>query len=219
MVSMGARDLGRRVRSERVRERRRTVPDLIFEAPLVSPDEARLRERGARLERLLDELHGSVGPSAWPSVEALVTTLVELYEGGITRLVAHARAAAVDRDALDARLTGDEWVAGLLALHGLHPVPLEVRVTRALDEVHHAALTADCRFELVAIGRAAITLRLTHEAGASASIARSLAAVAARAVEQVAPEVAAVDVQGLPATPPAATSFVSVERLVSGGRR
>ena len=190
-----------------------------IEAPEVSPDQARLRECGTRIERLLDELHTSVGPTAWPRVEALVTTLVELYECGITRLVSHARAAANDRDALDATLTGDEVVAGLLALHGIHPVPLEERVRRALDEVHRVAVTDGCRCELASVDRSTVTLRLSLVAGASHAVARALAAVASRAVEQAAPEIAAVDVVGLPPAPAPTPSLVSVERLVSKGRR
>ena len=49
-------------------------------------------------------------------------------------MVAHV----ADRDddgALAEALAGDELVAHLLLLHGLHPVPLEERVRGALDEV------------------------------------------------------------------------------------
>src|SRR5690242_5737456 len=105
-------------------------------------DAAMIREHDARLTRLLADAEAACGPAAWPRVESVITALIELYGAAIERLVVSARELAPD-GALDARIDDDELVSSLLLLHGLHPISLERRVTRALERLRreepHAA--------------------------------------------------------------------------------
>src|SRR5688500_10644675 len=93
-----------------------------------------LRATGERIETLL-EAASTGGRVARERAEELVRLVVDLYGAGLERLleIVH-EAGRLDDDLLD-RLTGDDLVASLLAVHGLHPHDVATRVVWALDGV------------------------------------------------------------------------------------
>jgi hypothetical protein len=92
-----------------------------------------------RVEQLLGRLEEVPGP-AGELAGAAVAALTELYGEALGRAVTCARAdPAVLRS-----LTDDALVGHLLALHGVHPDPVERRVARAVDGL---------RLELSSLGR------------------------------------------------------------------
>ena len=139
-------------------------------------------ETSGRIERLLDEVRGSVGPLAWRRVDELVTSLVDLYGRALERML-----AAVDPAARPA-LAGDELLASLFALHGLHPLPLDARIRQTLEELAPTFGT----LQLVALDGTALRLRAVDApaiAGGAAAIERVLV--------EAAPELERVEVEGL----------------------
>ena len=82
------------------------------------------RESAARIDMLL----AGVGDGG----EELVRTVADLYGAGLQRMLEllHESGVLTD-DALDA-LAGDDLVAGLLLVHGLHPHDAATRVGLAL---------------------------------------------------------------------------------------
>lgn len=84
-----------------------------------------------RIEELLDGIAENGGPGVAHAAEELVRVLMRFYGAGLEQVVAVAKAAA--GDAVVHRLAADPLVAGLLALHDLHPVPVEQRLEHALD--------------------------------------------------------------------------------------
>jgi hypothetical protein len=89
-----------------------------------SPDEliGRVQELQAQLE--------SLDPIARGMAEELVSAVVQMYGAGLERIV-----AAVGDSPLRDELVADPVVASLLLIHDLYPVPLEERVTEALERV------------------------------------------------------------------------------------
>jgi hypothetical protein len=77
-----------------------------------------------RIEPLLAELEKSLAPGHFASVEELVRCIVALYGEGLARIPALLAGEGAAGTALWRRLAADERIAGLLALHGLHPEPL-----------------------------------------------------------------------------------------------
>lgn len=143
---------------------------------------------GARVEKLLDELARSAGPQVWPRVEELMRALMELYGRGLGRLFEHLAAAGVLDDGLGQRLADDELVASLLGLHGLHPLPAETRIRRALDEVAPQL----GRIELIALDDGVARLRAVDAPpldGAGETLER--------VVLEAAPELVRVEIDGL----------------------
>ena len=158
------------------------------------------REVGDRIERLLDELQASVDPRAYRAVEELVRQLTDLYGSGLDRILAMVRDA--DPALLDA-LAGDELVASLLLVHGLHPADLEGRVEAALESVRPFLAHHDGDVELLAVDPelGAVRLRLLGSCDGCPSSAVTLQLAVERAIVEAAPEVVRIDVDEAAAQP------------------
>lgn len=173
---------------------------------------AMLVEEDRRIEQLLADAEAACGPTAWPRVEALVAALLELYGEGLRRIVASARRAAQDAEALDERLCSDEVVSSLLLLHDLHPIDLARRLERALDRVRREAPhTAPLR--VVDVTDGIVELRADDD-----DAPLPTTAAVARAIEREAPELSGVRIDGAVVAPIREGGLVPAERLVRGGR-
>jgi len=160
---------------------------------------ADLREHGARIERLMDEVRGMAGPSTWPRVEELLRLVVELYGAGLAHLLAHALEVAEPAGAaLAERLARDELLASLLLLHGLHPVPTRERVERAVERLRAELGTAGEGLELRDVsddGVARLRLAAGASRGGCPSARGGLARAAEQAVLEAAPELLRVEIE------------------------
>jgi Fe-S cluster biogenesis protein NfuA len=143
--------------------------------------------------------------------EELVRLVADLYGAGLERLleIVHEQGALTDEVA-DA-LAGDDLVASLLLVHGLHPYDAGTRIERALaglrGEVELLEVTDD----------GAVRLRLHgsgHGCGSSADVLRT---EVEEAIEAAAPEVTRIDIE----EPAAAVIPVSAlfSRLAEGPSR
>ncbi|BDG01373.1 NifU family protein [Anaeromyxobacter oryzae] len=168
---------------------------------------------GDRIARLLDELRGMAGPTTWQRIEELVRRVVGLYGAGLGRMLALAAADSGRLDpALVARLCDDELVSSLLLLHGLHPLPTEERLARAVEALR-AQLGADVQLDLLGVGAdGVVRLRLAVAPGGCASSGAALARAVEQSLLEAAPEVARVELAG------AAIAEPQRERLVTLGR-
>ena len=111
------------------------------------------RVTGDRIERMLDDLQASTDPETYVQAVELLRLVAELYGAGLARVVELASAQAPD---LVEALAGDELVASLLLVHGLHPETLSSRVEGALARVRPLLAAHGGDAELVGIdeGRA-----------------------------------------------------------------
>lgn len=94
-------------------------------------DDIRWRSAGDRIQNLLDA-SASGGSVARERAEQLVREVSDLYGAALERMLAVAVAA--DPRLAD-RFAGDDLVASLLLVHGLHPHDVRRRVAEALDSV------------------------------------------------------------------------------------
>jgi hypothetical protein len=139
-------------------------------------------DASARIERLLAEVRTSVSPLAGKRVDELIGAVVEVYGHALTRLV------ELVEPARRAELASDELLGSLLALHGLHPSSLEARVKTALE-----GLSAQVgRLELIALEGGVARLRAPD----APALPGGREAIE-RALQEVAPELERVEVEGL----------------------
>ncbi len=156
-----------------------------------------LREVGSRIEHLLDEL-GSVDPLVQARAEELVRLVVELYGAGLARVVELAGEAGPAGRELLAGMAGDELVASLLVLHDLHPEPVEARVRKALDRVRPYLGSHAGGVELLGVdAEGVVRLRLEGSCDGCPSSTVTVKLAIERAIEEAAPEVTRVEVEGL----------------------
>jgi Fe-S cluster biogenesis protein NfuA/nitrite reductase/ring-hydroxylating ferredoxin subunit len=124
-------------------------------------------------------------------VSGRVSELMEFWGEGLARIL-----ATVD-DGTRARLTEDEVVAGLMLMHGLHPVDLETRVSRALDSVRPYLESHGGDVELLGVADGVARLRLEGSCHGCAASRSTLELAIESALEEAAPDLLGLDVEGV----------------------
>jgi Fe-S cluster biogenesis protein NfuA len=180
------------------------------------PAERNLRAATDRIEVLLGDVASLGDPQLRAKAEELVSLLMEMYGSGLARLmeiVDEAGGSAADE--VFARLGADKQVSGILLLHGLHPVELETRVERALDSVRPYLGSHGGDVKLVGIERGVVRLRLEGSCNGCSGSTVTMKLAVEEAIEEAAPDIAGIEVEGMPPQPPPASPLVT---LGSGDR-
>ena len=167
---------------------------------MVDPEVSeRLRATGERIDVLLDA-SGGAGIVARERAEELVRLVTDLYGAGIERILEILHdAGRLDEEVL-AALAGDELVASLLLVHGLHPHGVVERVEQALESVRPYLGSHGGDVELLGVGEdGTVRLRLLGSCDGCPSSAVTLNLAVEGAIESAAPEVTAVEVEEEPA--------------------
>jgi len=149
-------------------------------------DDREARELVARVEALLEEVEGLE-----PATQ-LVQSLVDLYGESLRRIVAGG---------LPRELAEDELIGHLLLLHGLHPVPVGVRVREALAEVSPYLESHGGGVELIGVDDGVVRLRLEGSCNGCPSSAVTLKLAIEDAIHKHAPDVERVEADSPPAAP------------------
>ena len=141
----------------------------------------------ARIESLLAQLGSLPDRRALAWAEDLVRALTDLYGEGMRRVL-----SVVPDSVLDG-LAGDDLVAALLTLHGLHPIDLRQRVDSALETLPRMLGIEDVRVIDAddELGVVKVRLLLTPGLGRSRSTVIELVR---RTVEDAVPDATSVEV-------------------------
>jgi Fe-S cluster biogenesis protein NfuA len=165
-----------------------------------------LREVGSRIERLLAELGADADPSVRRRAEELVRLLVDFYGAALARVVDLA-----DQPLLE-RLADDELVASLLIVHDLHPLPTLARVEAALERVRPYLGSHAGGVQLRGIDQQGVVhLALEGTCNGCQSSTLTVKLSIERAVEEAAPEVTGIDVEGIAAEPQPAGGLLQIQ--------
>ncbi len=149
-----------------------------------------------RLDHLLQQAEHD-DPAALARTREIVQTVLELHAGGLGRILEHVhQAGAAGAAVLDA-CARDELAAGLLLLHGLHPLDLETRVRQALEGVRPYLRSHGGSVELLGIDEGVVRLRLQGNCHSCPSSAVTMKQTIEEAIIGKAPEVLAIEVEGL----------------------
>jgi Fe-S cluster biogenesis protein NfuA/nitrite reductase/ring-hydroxylating ferredoxin subunit len=157
--------------------------------------EKNLPAAGDRIEALLQELGAAADPRVREKAEELVRLLMELYGSALARIL-----ETIDNtdsaDAIFDRLAADDLVAGLLVLHGLHPLNVEDRIARALDRVRPYLGSHGGDVKLLGVNEGVVHLRLEGSCHGCPSSTVTMKLAIERAIEEAAPEVVRIEVEG-----------------------
>jgi Fe-S cluster biogenesis protein NfuA/nitrite reductase/ring-hydroxylating ferredoxin subunit len=169
---------------------------------------------GARVEELLDALQsGGFGPAA-SAAEELVGLLVGLYGDGLAQIMTVLAAQGADGEAMIAVLADDPVVESLLLLHGLHPLDADARIQRALDRVRPYLGSHAGGVEYLGVFDGVARLKLEGSCHGCPSSTVTVQLAIEGAVQDAAPEVTRVVVEGMTAAP-----APSEPQLLQIGRR
>ncbi|MET8779256.1 NifU family protein [Nocardia sp. NPDC004654] len=150
-------------------------------------DDDRWRGAGERIETLLES--SSVGGvAARERAEELVREVADLYGAGLERIVGMLDDAALER------LAGDDLIASLLLVHGLHPHDVATRVRTALDSVRPYLGSHGGDVSLIEIEDGIVRLELAGSCRTCPSSSVTLELAVEDAVRAAAPEIEAIEV-------------------------
>jgi Fe-S cluster biogenesis protein NfuA/nitrite reductase/ring-hydroxylating ferredoxin subunit len=150
-------------------------------------------ELNARIERLSAELERIEDPRARRVAEQLTGAILELHGEGLARVMD----ALADDDEARERVVSDGVVASLLLIHGLYPVELETRVREGLASVRPYMESHGGNVELLAIEDGVARLRLEGSCDGCAASASTLELAIKQALEETAPDLVGLEVEGV----------------------
>jgi Fe-S cluster biogenesis protein NfuA len=157
-------------------------------------------QAGERIEELLAALRARGGGAA-DTAEELVRLLVGMYGDGLATIMAALAGEGETGRAIVDRLTADPLVEGLLLLHGLHPLGVDERIQRALDRVRPYLGSHAGGVQYLGVRDGVARLRLEGSCHGCPSSTVTVRLAIEGAVQDAAPEVTEVVVEGMTALP------------------
>lgn len=177
------------------------------------PEGRNLREVGSRIEVLLEDLRLVTDVAAREKAEELVRLLVELYGAGLERVMEIVAEDEPSGQALLIRFADDALVASLLVLHGLHPLDVETRIQQALDKVRPYLGSHAGGVEFLGVDdEGVVHLRLEGSCHGCPSSTVTVKMAIERAIEEAAPEMTRIEVEGVTERPNGA-QVISLDAL------
>src|ERR1039457_4087509 len=173
------------------------------------------RQVGARVEELLGILQSKGGEATARAAEELVRLLLGLYGDGLSHIMAALRAEGPAGTAVLDRLLEDPLVESLLLLHDLHPLDVDARIQRALDQVRPYLGSHAGGVEYLGVRDGVARLRLEGSCHGCPSSTVTVQLAITGAVEAAAPEVTQVVVEGM--TEPPGPKLLQIGRPSADG--
>ncbi|MCM3900283.1 MAG: NifU family protein [Pyrinomonadaceae bacterium] len=148
-------------------------------------------------------------PEVRATAVALVQALMEFHGAGIERMMEIVAESGESGNAIFDSFAADNLVGSLLLLYGQHPLPIETRVTQALDKVRPYLDSHGGNVELLGITDGVVRLRMQGSCKSCPSSAMTLKLAIEEAIYAAAPDVVAIDAEG-GTEQPSATGFVQI---------
>ena len=136
--------------------------------------------------------------AADPAAQELVSGVMALYGEGLARIVDVLLEAGDAAAGIRAQLLDDGVVASLLLIHDLYPLSLEDRVAEALDSVRPYMESHGGGVEMLGISEEGfLRLRLQGSCDGCPASAATLELAIKEALEEAAPDLAGLEVEGV----------------------
>jgi Fe-S cluster biogenesis protein NfuA/nitrite reductase/ring-hydroxylating ferredoxin subunit len=171
-------------------------------------DDQGLQERVARMEMLLGEIEALEDPNARSKAAEVVQVLLELYGEGLARMM-DTIAEGEEREKTFDAFAGDELISHLLLLHGLHPLDVETRVVRALEEVRPYLQSHGGNVELLGVEGGVARLRMQGSCSGCPSSTMTLKLAIEEAIQKTAPDLEGIEAEGVVEEPKPAPIIVA----------
>jgi len=182
-------------------------------------EEKAFQRLSQRIEELIARIESAPDPGARADALELTRSLMELHGAGLDRMMEIVARAGASGYALMDDFAGDDLVAGLLLLYGLHPHDLETRVMKALDETRPYLQSHGGDVELLGVTDGTVRLRLAGSCRSCSSSTMTLELAIERAIYDAAPDVTEIVTEGQIALkgPATANGLVQLEGVSNNG--
>ena len=175
-------------------------------------NEKRFEEKMQRVEELIALIESWPVATNRDTALELVQTLMDFHGAGIERMMDITAKSGAAGYAIFDDLARDDLVANLLLLYGLHPSDVTERVLQAIEKVRPSLNLHEGDVELLGVADGVVTLRLKGSCDGCPSSALTLKHTIEEAIYEAAPDVTAIEVEGVAAPPAKAESngFVQI---------
>ncbi|MEO7909028.1 MAG: NifU family protein [Roseiflexaceae bacterium] len=160
-------------------------------------EENAFQQEMQQIEKLIQSIQLLTDPATRASVNELIEALMSLHGAGIERMLEIADDAGAPGAALIDSFADDQLVGSLLLLYGLHPLDIETRVVQALNKVRPYLQSHGGNVELLGIAEGVVQLRLQGSCHGCPSSAMTLKLAIEEAIYTAAPDVTALEVEGV----------------------
>ena len=150
------------------------------------------------------------------SADELVSAVVQMYGAGLERIVGSLLEGGEEGVRLAGALADDELVAALLLIHDLHPVPLAERVQGALEQVRPYMESHGGNVELLSLQEGVARISLRGSCSDCAASAVTLELAIKQALEEAAPDLEGLEVEGVQPAPTASLPTTGPSLPLSG---
>jgi Fe-S cluster biogenesis protein NfuA/nitrite reductase/ring-hydroxylating ferredoxin subunit len=150
-----------------------------------------------RVQDLQSRLAAAGDVATQQLAEELVSAIVQMYGAGLERILDVLFAAGEEGAHLAMAMADDPLVATLFMIHDLHPVPLADRVDRALEHVRPYMESHGGNVELLSLEDGVARLRLEGSCSDCSASAVTLELAIKQALEQAAPDLDGLEVEGV----------------------
>jgi Fe-S cluster biogenesis protein NfuA len=174
-------------------------------------DQKDFQHRLQQIEQLVQTIESVADPKLRAGAVELMQSLMDLHGAGLERMMEIAFDAG-GGELMD-RFAEDALTASLLLLHGLHPLDLGTRVMQGLDKVRPYLHSHGGNVEVTDLKDGVVRLRLVGNCHGCASSAMTLKLAIEEAVYEAAPDITALEVEGVVDEPAAPSSLVQLGRL------
>jgi Fe-S cluster biogenesis protein NfuA len=159
-------------------------------------EEKAFQRLSQRIERMIARIEAAPDPSVRADALELTRSLMELHGAGLDRMMEIVARAGASGYALMEDFAGDDLVASLLVLYGLHPHDMETRVMKALDETRPYLQSHGGDVELLGVTDGTVRLRLAGSCLSCSSSTMTLKLAIERAIYDAAPDVTEIVTEG-----------------------
>ncbi|HVZ18444.1 MAG TPA: NifU family protein [Terriglobales bacterium] len=168
------------------------------------------QQHAERVEGLVQRASSIEDDTARTTALELMQSLMDLHGAGLTRIVEVLTNAGESGQNLIARLGNDPLICGLFVLYGIHPVPLNDRVTAAIESVAPQFRKQSASVQLLGIDDGVVRLAIHSTGNGCHSSPDALLNVVEQSIREAAPEVVEVRNEAL-----TTSAFVPLTQLQS----
>ncbi|GAC1403501.1 MAG: hypothetical protein NVSMB52_17490 [Chloroflexota bacterium] len=179
-------------------------------------EDRELIERVSRIEGLLADFESFPDKTAHARAQEIVECLLLMYGEGLNRIlnIVWDRLDEATATRVFASMIDDELVTHLLLLHDLHPVPIEERVSQALEGVRPYLASHGGNVELLGVEDGVARLRMQGSCSGCPSSTVTLKLAIEEAVRKAAPDLDRIEAEGVSAPAPQPITFMPTSELL-----
>ncbi|MDQ6805581.1 MAG: NifU family protein [Actinomycetota bacterium] len=156
-----------------------------------------------RVQELQAQLDAASDPATREVAEELLSTVVQMYGAGLEKIFSV--------------LAEDPDVASLMLIHDLHPVPLETRVTEALEKVRPYMESHGGNVELLSLEDGVARIRLEGSCSDCKASSATLELAIKQALEEAAPDLWGLEGEGINEDPTTGMPLPTAESTAPTG--